>query len=129
MIINKETKKLAITAVVLSSLLLGFIIGGIYVVNEQDKLLEKNPVHSFAKIVETYVGAKARHYVRYEFMDNGKIYDGNQSYMQHRQSVNIGDTCEVVYAKSNPEISRLLKDDNNFLKIKRKSKKLKLLLE
>jgi hypothetical protein len=49
--------------------------------------------------------------------------------MPHRQSDNIGDTCEVVYAKNNPEISRLLTDDNKFLKIMRRNKELKLLQE
>lgn len=126
---KKETKKQLITLAVLFSLLLVFIIVGIYVVNEEDKLLEKNPVHSFAIIVDTYVGTKARHFVRYEFVVNGKIYDGHQWYMPHIEFVNIGDTCEVVYAESNPEISRLLTDDNDFLKIKRKTKELKLLLE
>lgn len=122
-------KKHLITAAVLFFLILGFIIVGICVVNEEDKLLEENPVHSLAMIVETYVGAKARDYVRYEFMVNGKVYDGHQNYMPHRQSVNIGDTCEVVYAESNPKISRLLTDDNNFLKIRRDNKELKYLKE
>ena len=55
-------------------------------------------------------------------MVNGKIYDGQQNYMPHRQFSNIGDTCEVVYANSNPEISRLLTDDNDFLRIRRNKK-------
>jgi hypothetical protein len=122
-------KKQLITAVVLFSLILGFIIIGNSVVNEEDKLLEENPVHSLAVIVETYVGAKARDYVRYEFVVNSKVYDGHQNYMPHQQPVDIGDTCEVVYAESNPKISRLLSDDNNFLKIKRKNKELKFLQE
>lgn len=112
-------KKQLITAAVLFTLILGFVIVGIYTINEEDKLLEQNPIHSFAIVVETYVGAKARDYVRYEFVVNGKVYDGHQNYMPHRQLVNIGDTCEIVYAKNNPEISRLLTDENNFLKIKR----------
>lgn len=122
-------KKQLITAAVLFSLILGFIIVGISVVNEEDKLLEENPVHSLAVIVETYVGAKARDYVRYEYVVNGKVYDGHQNYMPHQQPVDIGDTCEVVYAESNPKISRLLTDDNNFLKIRRKNKELKFLKE
>lgn len=122
-------KKQLITAAVLFSLILGFIIVGISVVNEEDKLLEENPVHSLAVIVETYVGAKARDYVRYEFVVDGKVYDGHQNYMPHQQPVDIGDTCEVVYAESNPKISRLLTDDNNFLKIKRKDKEFKFIVQ
>lgn len=120
-------KKQLITVAILFSLILGFIVVGIYVVNEEDKLLEKNPVHSFAMIVETYVGTKARHFVRYEFVVNSKVYDGHQNYIPHREFVIIGDTCEVVYAESNPEISRLLTDDNDFMRIKRKDKELKFL--
>ncbi|MGE0021548.1 MAG: hypothetical protein AB7S72_17890 [Draconibacterium sp.] len=122
-------KKQLIIAAVLFSLILGFIIVGIYVVNEEDKLLKQNPIHTFAIIMDTYVGTKARHFVRYEFVVNGKVYDGHKRYMPHRQVVNIGDTCEVVYAESNPEISRLLTDDNNFLKIKRQNKELLPLFE
>lgn len=110
-------KKQLITAAVLFTLILGFVIVGIYTINEEDKLLEQKPIHSFAIVVETYIGPKARDYVRYEFVVNGKVYDGHQNYMPHRQPVNIGDTCEIVYAKNNPEISRLLTDENNFLKI------------
>ena len=114
-------KKQLITAAVLFSSILGFIIVGICVVNEEDKLLEENPVHSLAIVVETYVGAKARDYVRYEFVVNDKVYDGHQNYLPYKQPVEIGDTCEVVYAVSNPKISRLLTDDNNLLKLKRKN--------
>jgi len=126
---ESEVKKQFITAAVLASLILGFIIVGFYVVNEGNKLLEQNPVYSFAIIVDTYIGAKGRHFVRYEFVVNGKVYDGHQNYRPHLQSVHIGDTCEVVYAKSNPEISRLLKDENNFLKIRRQKRELNLFPE
>lgn len=122
-------KKHLIIAAVLFSLILGFIIVGTYVVTEEDKLLETKSIKSFAIIVETYVGAKARDYVRYEFVANGKVYDGHQNYMPHQQPVTIGDTCEVVYANSKPEISRLLTDDNNFLKIKQPKKELLPLYE
>lgn len=126
---NLENKKDLITATVLFSLVLGFVLIGFYVVNEQDKLLEENPVYSFAIIVDTYVGSKARPFVRYEFVVNGKIYDGHQGYMRHRQTINVGDTVEVVYAGSNPEISRLLTDENNYLKKRYKNIEWEFLLE
>ncbi len=122
-------KKQLLTALVLFSLILGFIIVGVYVVKVEDKLLEKNPVQSFAIIVDTYVGTKARHFVRYEFEVNDKVYDGHKRYRPHKEFVNVGDTCEVVYAKSNPGISRLLTDENNLLKVKRKKKEIPPLFE
>lgn len=124
-----ETKKELITAAALFSLLLGFIIAVLYVVNEENKLLEKNPIYSFAIIVDTYRGTKGRPFVRYEFMVNGKVYDGHSGYMPHLQIVNIGDTAEVVYAECNPKISRLLTDTDNLLKIRRKNRELNFLLE
>lgn len=117
-IMQSENKKQLIALAVISSLFLGFILIGFHVVNEENRLLEQNPVYSIGIIAETYIGAKARHYVRYDFKVNGKTYDGHQNYMPHRQYVTIGDTCQVVYAKSNPKISELLTDDNKLLKIR-----------
>lgn len=117
-----ENKRLQIKMITVVAIILAFILFVLIGLKKRGSELEKNPAYGFAIIVDTYLGAKARDYVRYEFVVNGKIYDGHQNYMPHRQFVNIGDTCEVVYANSNPEISRLLTDDNNLLKIKRKKK-------
>lgn len=87
--------------------------------HEDDKLLEQNPVYSSAVIVDIYWGVKGNPKISYEFVVNGKDYDGSHSYSPHLELVNIGDTCEIVYAESNPEISRVLTDDNHLLKIKR----------
>ncbi len=96
---------------------IGFIVFGFIYVKVQENELEKNPEYGLAVIVDIYVGAKARDYVKYEFIAGGKVYIGNQNYTPHRQLVNIGDTCRVVYAKTNPEISRLLTDENNLIMI------------
>ncbi len=117
-----KNKKYLIKLIIALSIVLGFILFVLIGLKQRKSELERTPAYGYAVIVDTYVGAKARDYVRYEFEVNGKVYDGHQNYMPHRQSVYIGDTCEVVYAESNPEISRLLTDDNNFLKIKRKKK-------
>jgi len=124
-----KNKRLLVTLIIVLSLVLGFIFFVLIGLKQRNSELERAPAYGYAVIVDTYVGAKARDFVRYEFVVNGKVYDGHQNYMPHRQSVNIGDTCEVVYAKNNPEISRLLTDDNKFLKIMRRNKELKLLQE
>jgi hypothetical protein len=68
--------------------------------------------------VDIYVGAKAKDYVKYKFLAHGKIYTGHQHYLAHWQTVNIRDKCEVVYARTNPDISKLLTDADGLLKIK-----------
>jgi hypothetical protein len=115
-----KNKRLLVALIIVLSLVLGFILFVLIGLKQRKSELERTPAYGYAVIVDTYVGAKARDFVRYEFVVNGKVYDGHQNYKPHRQSVNIGDTCEVVYAEINPKISRLLTDDNNFLKIKRK---------
>jgi hypothetical protein len=124
-----KNKRLLVTLIIVLSLVLGFIFFVLIGLKQRKSELERTPAYGYAVIVDTYVGAKARDFVRYEFVVNGKVYDGHQNYMPHRQSVNIGDTCEIVYADSNPEISRLLTDDNKFLKITRRNKELKFLQE
>ncbi len=124
-----KNKRLLVTLIIVLSLVLGFILFVLIGLKQRKSELERTPAYGYAVIVDTYVGAKARDFVRYEFVVNGMVYDGYQNYLPHRQSVNIGDTCEVVYAESNPKISRLLTDDNNFLKIKQKNKELNFLQE
>lgn len=124
-----KNKRLLVTLIIVLSLVLGFILFVLIGLKQRKSELERTPAYGYAVIVDTYVGAKARDFVRYEFVVNGMVYDGHQNYLPHRQSVNIGDTCEVVYAESNPKISRLLTYDNNFLKIKRKNKELNFLQE
>ncbi len=107
-----------IKKIIIPIIVLGFIIFVIIGLKIRTNELEKNPEYGFAVIVDTYVGAKARDYVKYEFVADGKVYIGDQNYMPHRQLVNIGDTCRVVFAKTNPEISRLLTDSNDLLLLK-----------
>ncbi len=115
---EQKNKRTIITMVVLLIIVFGFIIFGLIYSSIRSNELEKNPEYSIAVIVDTYVGAKAIDYVRYKFWADGKVYIGNQQYMAHKQIVNIGDSCEVVYAWTNPNISRLLTDSDKFLKIK-----------
>ena len=115
-------KKQLITLVCILVPLLGFVIYGFWYTNQEDRLLKEEPVYSTAIIVETYVGTKVRNFVRFEFSISDKIYDGHQQYFPKIENIEVGDTCEVVYAKSNPEINRLLTNDDKSLKVKRRSK-------
>lgn len=124
-----KNKNLLVALITILSIVLGFILFVLIGLKQRKNELERTPAYGYAIIVDAYIGAKARDFIRYEFMANGEIYEGHQNYMPHLQPVNIGDTCEVVYAKSNPEISRLLTDENNFLKIKRRKKELLPLFE
>jgi hypothetical protein len=124
-----QNKKSVIFVVLLWSIIIGFIAFVYLGLNRRNKELEKSPVYSYAVIVDKYVGAKAKDYVRFEFEVNGRIIDGHQAYMPHKQHVNIGDSCEIVYAGTNPEINRILKDENSLLKLVRKKKILRYPIE
>ena len=118
---NKVYKKQLIT---LLSILIPFIGLILYIflgLNNRQKQLEQNPIDGIAVIVDTYAGTKARDFVRYEFTFNGKIYDGHQIYYPNLESVEIGDTCEVIFAKTNPEINKLVINENNRLRVRKKS--------
>ena len=111
------SKKELIKALVAWSLLIGVFIYGFHLNNEENKLLKENPVQSSAVIVCFHAGKSGRS-IEYEFVVNGKVYNGTDSYYPHLEHVYIGDTCEIVYVKSDPEISRASTDDNNLLRIK-----------
>ncbi len=115
-------KKQLITLVCILVPLIGFVIYGFWYTNQEDRLLKEEPVYSTAIIVETYVGTKVRNFVRFEFSISDKIYDGHQQYFPKIENIEVGDTCEVVYVKSNPKINRLLTNDDKSLKVKRRSK-------
>jgi len=106
--------------------LIGFITYGLLRTSKEDKLLEREAVYTTAIIADTYVGTKVREFVKYEFVVEGKSYTGHQQYFPKIEQVEIGDTCEAVYARTNPEVSELLVNKDNSLKIKRKPKELKL---
>lgn len=107
-----------IKAMIIWGLLLSVILVGLFIVRKENQELEMNPVYDYAVIVEMYVGTKARDFVKYEFRFGNEIFYGSQSYMAHKECILIGDSCEVVYASTNPKINRLLTYENKFLKIK-----------
>lgn len=117
--IKKEILKLILIAIPV----VGFIAFVLIGLNSRNKQLEKEPAYTYAIIVKTYVGAKTRHYVKVK----GHIFSGDQGYMEHREFIQIEDTCEVVYVSSNPEISRLLQNEDKSIIIRNKSRFRKLI--
>lgn len=120
---RKQLKK----AIILNLVFLTVVGMCLFYVRWEDRILEENPVYGYAIIVDMYLGAKAREYVKYEFIVNGVVYVGHQGYMYHKEMINIGDSCEVVYAASNPKINKLLKDENKLIKVKPKKSEIPLL--
>lgn len=113
--INKEILKLIFIAIPVVGFIAYIIIG----LNERNKQLEKEPEYTYAIIVDAYVGAKTKHYVKYEFEVKGQTYSGDNRYMAYREFIQIGDTCEVVYALSDPKNSELLRNKDKTLKIRK----------
>jgi hypothetical protein len=113
---DKQTKKLLIDFACVAVLLVAIITLGFVVTYKQDKFLKQYPEYAKGIIIDKYVGAKRRPYAKYEFVaKDGKTYEGHQRYMQHKESIMIGDTCEVVYALVDPAISKLLRYDDGTL--------------
>ena len=118
---NKGYKKQLITLLFILIPFIGFILFILLGLNNRQKQLEQNTVFGIAVIVDTYSGTKARDFARYEFTFNGEIYNGHQIYYPNLESVEIGDTCEVIFAKTNPEINKLVVNENNRLRVRKKT--------
>lgn len=121
---KKETKKQLITVLCIFIPLIAFVVFVTSGLSQREKQLEKDPVYTTAIVIDTYVGTKVREFVKYEFEADGKRYIGHQQYFPKLEYVNVGDTCEVIYSKTNPEISNLLTNEDHSLKIRRKPKTL-----
>lgn len=116
---KNETKKLLITALAIIVPIACFIAYGFLIIYREDKQLERAPEYTNAIIIDTYVGAKVKEYVKYKFDVNGETFVGHQQYYPKIETIHIGDTIDVVYAKTNPEISELLVTENKTLRKKR----------
>lgn len=84
-------------------------IGSIIVLKEADgNILHKDPVFTTAVITKEYQsgrgGWKSR-YFNYSFKVNGKSYGSYCVYPVEFNKIKAGDSCRVVYARSNPEIN------------------------
>jgi len=72
------------------------------------KQLKEEPVFTKGVITEKYSGTQGQSYVRYEFYVNKIKHISSQGYSFRHDNIEIGDTCFVVYARSNPENSKLV---------------------
>lgn len=116
---EKKRKIIDPISLVLFALFIVFFIVFLMITKKREKELERNKVFSYALIVETYF-VKSRSFARYEYWVQMRKYVHSQEYDNRGEPINIGDSCEFMYAATNPDISRLLKDDKGFLKIKKK---------
>lgn len=119
---KKDIKKQITTLLFIFIPLIGFILFVLIGLYQRQDQLEKEPIYTTGIIVETYIGTKVRHFVRFEFLINDKIFDGHQQFFPRIENVELGDTCEVVFAKSNPEINAILTNKDKSLKIRRTAK-------
>ena len=67
-------------------------------------MLKRNGIPTEAVVIKkTHVGAKGTINTYYEFMIEGKHYKG---FSEYGESAEIGDTIDILYMKSNPNISK-----------------------
>ncbi len=78
--------------------------------------LKNNPEYTYGIIVKKYPkGYKTRPSLKCQFIVNGELCYGRMDYMPHREHINIGDTCVVMYEKGHPDNYRILVDENKHL--------------
>jgi hypothetical protein len=89
--------------------------------NPGEERLNKEPIFTKGIVLNTSIGIKSRHYVKYRFTVNGCPYFGNDIYRPENEPLQpkCGDTCEVVYAGSDPNIHKMVRNEDKSLKIKR----------
>lgn len=81
--------------------------------------INEGSINTYGTITSTYKEIGGKYRLHYEFKINGKIYKGSEEYSpqaQHRE-INEGDECEVVYARSNPNINNILKTKYGVIRI------------
>ncbi len=115
---NKLIKRQFLKLALILIPLVGFIVFVLVGLSERQKELKENPVFCKGFIIDIYVGTKARDFVKYEFMVNDKRFIGHQEYYPKIDKVEIGDSCQIVYAKTNPDINEILTNSDKTLKTK-----------
>jgi len=83
-----------------------FIIG--YYVYDANQL-KQEPIYTKGLIVGKFSGTQGQSNVRYEFYVNNVKYISSSGYSYKYDDIDIGETCFVVYAQSNPQNCKLLK--------------------
>ena len=71
--------------------------------------LKTNPAYAKGVIINnTQRGWKGRVILKYNFIVEGKEYRGSTRYDPDLQTINIGDTCFVLYEKDYPTNNKLI---------------------
>ena len=83
------------------------LIIGYYVYDANQ--LKQEPIYTKGLIVGKFSGTQGQSNVRYEFYVNNVKYISSCGYSYKYDDIDIGDTCFVVYAQSNPQNCKLLK--------------------
>ncbi|MFV0290567.1 MAG: hypothetical protein ACK5IJ_06670 [Mangrovibacterium sp.] len=119
--IKKDAKLLVIVL-----LMLAVFIGPMIIFSLKDsKRLEKEPVLNYGIVQQTYAPVNGSNYtIRYKYEVKGLIYEAaDATYNPRRQKINVGDTCEIIYARTQPEISSVLELENGLLNIRNRKRK------
>ena len=82
------------------------LIIGYYVYDANQ--LKQEPIYTKGLIVGKFSGTQGQSNVRYEFYVNNVKYISSCGYSYKYDDIDIGDTCFVVYAQSNPQNCKLL---------------------
>ena len=111
---KKDTKKGIIIIVVFLILMSSIANYSFWRVHKEKKLIEKEGI-CVGAVIKRYRSTTRGYSVDYEFQLNDSIYYGwdGVGYINHH--LLIGDTCKIIYAKSNPSISRLVKNEKGFV--------------
>ena len=115
---NKEIVK-SIKIIIVFLLCLGGIIW--FYIHDSNQLKEES-MYTKGVIIETFAGAKVESLVRFEFYVNNIKYISSDGYSIRDDMFEIGDSCFVEYAKTNPKNCHLVKiiiNGNKVIKIQR----------
>lgn len=82
------------------------LIIGYYVYDANQ--LKQEPIYTKGLIVGKFSGTQGQSRVSYEFYANNVKYISSYGYSYKYDDIDIGDTCFVVYAQSNPQNCKLL---------------------
>ena len=68
----------------------------------RDISLDRNLKYGKAVITEFGVSGKGKHYLNYEFVVDGKKYQGSGVHYPHTDTLSVGDTIEIFYDETSP---------------------------
>ena len=104
---EKKKEALQYQIIIIVFLLSIVLIIGYYVYDANQ--LKQEPIYTKGIIVGKFSGTQRQRRVRYEFYVNNVKYISSYGYSYKYDDIDIGDTCFVVYAQSNPQNCKLLK--------------------